>query len=61
MFAIYSIPILGMIFMVQHGQSKMYKARYHENDIYLLVPYGLTFCLKRLSKLMDTIWTIKVV
>ena len=46
--------------MVQNGQSKMYKARYHENDIYLLVPHGLAFCLKRPSiKSTDTTWTVK--
>ena len=43
--------------MVQHGQSKMYKARYHENDI---LPFGTTWTGTLSSKLMDTMWTVKV-
>ena len=58
MFAIYSIPILEMIFMVQHAQSKMYKARYHENGI---LPFGTIWTGITSSKLMDTMWKVKVV
>ena len=58
MFAIYSIPILGMIFMVQHGQSKMYKARHYEKDI---LPFVTTWTGIFSSKLMDTMWKVKVV
>ena len=58
MFAIYSIPILGMIFMGEHGQSKMYKARHHKNGI---LPFGTTWTGIFSSKLMDTMWKVKVV
>ena len=58
MFAIYSIPILGMIFMVKQGQSKMYEAICHENGI---LPFGTTWTGIFSSKLMDTMWKVKVV